>query len=392
LKPHLNPVVALSLTAFATTANIRIIENFLAEIAAEFDTTVGAASSVLFAFTLAYGLMQFVAGPASDRFGRLKVVTAATTLSAVVCLLCAAATDLTSLVGARVLAGAIAGGIFPVAMAYIGDTVALERRQQVIAQFMLGHIMGLTLGQTAGGIIGEFLGWRTVFVVLSVAFFVCTGLLMLLPRAMATPGRTAAVSAYASFAVFKVFLSNPVVRRVLSLAFLEACVVFAALAFVSPDLRGRLGIGAGVSGMVLGGFGLGGLFYVLFVGRLAVMPGRSRLVAAGGLVFCLGIAPLGWIGAVATAMICLVVGGFGFYAVHTTLQTEATQMHPQARGLAMGAFAATLFFGQSVGVAAAGVIFDCAGAVPIYLTAAAIFLCVAFVTARSVNASAPHAS
>jgi predicted MFS family arabinose efflux permease len=46
---------------------------------------------------------------------------------------------------------------------------------------------------------------------------------------------------------------------------------------------------------------------------------------------------------------CLATG-FGFYMLHNTLQTQATQMAPASRGTAVTLFACLLFFGQSSGV------------------------------------------
>jgi len=48
--------------------------------------------------------------------------------------------------------------------------------------------------------------------------------------------------------------------------------------------------------------------------------------------------------------------GMGFYMLHNTLQTNATQMAPERRGTAVSQFAASLFIGQSAGVAVAGVV------------------------------------
>jgi predicted MFS family arabinose efflux permease len=49
-----------------------------------------------------------------------------------------------------------------------------------------------------------------------------------------------------------------------------------------------------------------------------------------------------------------VIGGFGFYMLHNTLQTKATEMYPAARGTAISAFALSLFCGQAIGVALFG--------------------------------------
>ncbi len=57
--------------------------------------------------------------------------------------------------------------------------------------------------------------------------------------------------------------------------------------------------------------------------------------------------------------------------LHNTLQTNATQMTPEARGTAVAIFSSALYLGQTAGVAAGGVIFDRFTAVPLFLVAAA---------------------
>lgn len=52
------------------------------------------------------------------------------------------------------------------------------------------------------------------------------------------------------------------------------------------------------------------------------------------------------------------VGGFGFFMFHNTMQANATQMVPTARGTAVSLFASALFLGQSVGVLLAASLID----------------------------------
>ena len=51
-------------------------------------------------------------------------------------------------------------------MAYIGDVVPYEQRQQVLGRFLTGQISGLLFGQVAGGVLGDLFGWRNVFFIL----------------------------------------------------------------------------------------------------------------------------------------------------------------------------------------------------------------------------------
>ena len=70
----------------------------------------------------------------------------------------------------RLLCGLAAGCIIPLAMAYVGDVVPYEHRQQVLGRFLTGQISGLLFGQVAGGVLGDWFGWRNVFFILGGIF------------------------------------------------------------------------------------------------------------------------------------------------------------------------------------------------------------------------------
>lgn len=85
----------------------------------------------------------------------------------------------------------------------------------------------------------------------------------------------------------------------------------------------------------------------------------------------------------------MVLMGLSFYMIHNTLQTSATQMAPEARGLGVSLFAFALFIGQSIGVAAAAPIMDQFGAPPIFMIAALMlpFVAVWFQSQLSIRPS-----
>ena len=62
--------------------------------------------------------------------------------------------------------------------------------------------------------------------------------------------------------------------------------------------------------------------------------------------------------------------GLGFYMLHNTLQTNATQMTPQARGTAVAIFSSAIFVGQTVGVGTGALVIDRLGAAPLFVGAA----------------------
>jgi predicted MFS family arabinose efflux permease len=102
----------------------------------------------------------------------------------------------------------------------------------------------------------------------------------------------------------------------------------------------------------------------------------------GGLILAvayleLALGPVWWLAPIATTAI-----GLGFYMLHNTLQTNATQMTPAARGTAVAIFSSALYFGQTLGVAINATIFDRYTAVPVFVIAATGLLALSLWFAR----------
>jgi len=155
---------------------------------------------------------------------------------------------------------------------------------------------------------------------------------------------------------FRAVAAKPWARVVLVTAFFEGAAVYGPFAFVASHLHLRLGLPLSTVGAMVMGFALGGLAFALNARLLVQRLGEVLLVRIGSAFMAsafvtIALAPnAGW--AVAA---CLLMG-LGFYMMHNTLQTHATQMAPERRGAAVAAFAACFFLGQSVGVAIAGLV------------------------------------
>src|SRR5262245_64417714 len=111
---------------------VRSADSLLPQIATDLGVSVGAASVIVSTYTIMHGSMQLITGPIGDRFEKYRVIAVATALCGVAVLLCGFAQTLTVLTLARVGSGACAAWIIPLAMAYIGDVTACERRPHVL--------------------------------------------------------------------------------------------------------------------------------------------------------------------------------------------------------------------------------------------------------------------
>jgi MFS family permease len=89
--------------------------------------------------------------------------------------------------------------------------------------------------------------------------------------------------------------------------------------------------------------------------------GRQGMVMFGGAVVAWSLITLTWLPVWWGAPPLIALMGLGFYMMHSTLQTLATELLPGARGTSFAIFAFALFAGQSIGVILLGHLVDAYG-------------------------------
>ncbi len=342
------PIGLYALAGFCTGSGMRMLDALLPLLAADLGITVAAATGVVAAFVLPYGLVQLVAGPLGDRFGKPRVATLALAGYGLAMLAAAAAPDLPALIAFRAASGLCGGAVIPLLMAHIGDSVAYEERQAAIGRFSTGMVMAMLLGGPGSGVVGDLAGWRLPFVLLGVmALGVCGAMALRigLEALLRPPARgTAGIGGYRAL-----LMSRPG-RRLVLVAFLNGvCLFGGAFPFVGAYLIQQFGRSAAEAGLIVAVFGLGALVYTRIARRIVKRFGERRLFVAGGAGLGVGLTALAlapsW-PAIAALNLAL---GFCFYLFHGVLQTRATETLPAARGTAVGGFALALFVGQAAG-------------------------------------------
>jgi YNFM family putative membrane transporter len=371
-------IVLLSVAAFASAANMRVIDPLLVQLSASFGVTVGAASVAATAFLFANGVFVLVHGPFGDRYGKMPVVAIACIGAALCCLLSAVSGSLGMLTLARFLTGVTGSAIIPLAIAWVGDNVGYEKRQATLARFLTGQTLGLMTGSALGGAIGDWLGWRSVFWVLAAIYVVAGGALFAVMRArpdIARPGERAAGSMIGQMLGV---LKRPWARTVILVVALEGGVFWGAFTFVGADLHQRFDLGFAAIGLAVAAFGAGGFLYVMVAHHLVRILGERGLCTWGGTGLGIAFAAMALAPTAEVEFAAIVLSGVSFYMLHNTLQTNGTQMAPEARGAGMALFALCLFVGQAIGVPIAAPIVDRWGAPPVFWAAAIVLPLLAF--------------
>jgi predicted MFS family arabinose efflux permease len=270
--------------------------------------------------------------------------------------------NLNMLIAARVMTALVAAAIIPLSLAWIGDAVPYERLQATLARVGLGTTLGIVGGQLIGGLFTDTLGWRWAFGFMTLLF---GGVGMLLLSDLRQQSEKPSASAPAEPAVRPGFvaqtlsiITGPWSRVVLLLAFVEGAAGFGVLAIWASHLHQALGLTLSAAGVIVALFGLGGMAYMAMARVLISRFQPSALALLGVAVLgastlVLGFSPVWW-----PTLPASLLGGFGFFMFHNTLQTNATRMAPQARGTAVSLFASCLSLGQSAGVYVAAVLIE----------------------------------
>lgn len=377
-KVSVRPIVLLSMAGFCAMALQRASEPLLPEIAHEFGTTVGVAAIIATAFALAYGVCQVFSGPFGDRYGKFLTITIALATTSVIVTATAWADSLTMLAWLRFVMGAATAAVIPLSLAYIGDIVPYEQRQQVLARYITGSLLGVMFGQAVGGLIIDLAGWRSVFLVMGGLYGVMTTLCILELRSGRVDRRTGTVPVRVKsvLAQYAAIVARPHPRLVLMTVFFEGFFLYGGIAYLGAFLRHKFAIDYATIGMLLAGFGIGGLSYILASRPIIRTLGESGMVRLGGVSALTGYLVMILLPDWQFAVLGNFLLGFGFSMLHNTLQTNATQMAPDSRGSAVSLFAFSLFLGQACGVALLGPIVDGYGYTPAFVACGAGMLCI----------------
>ena len=330
----------------------RICDAMLPELSRVFNVSISEAARVVWMFAVVYGAAQLFYGPMGDRLGKFRIVTYATIGCSLASLVAVFAGSLNALVLARIAMGLCAAALIPLSMAWIGDAVPYEQRQETLAKVGLGTTVGLVGGQLMGGLLTDTLGWRWAFVLMTLLFAVIGTLLYgdLKRQAPTTSNDHDGQNRPAFLGQALRIVTQPWARYILLIAIVEGACGFGVLAIIASHLHRELLLSLTASGAIVAMFGVGGVVYMALARHVIRRFGETGLAQWGGSlmgVSCLVLGFATWWPL--TPLVCL-VAGFGFFMFHNTMQLHATQMAPTARGTAVSLFASCLFIGQAAGV------------------------------------------
>jgi len=363
--------------AFASGFALRLADPIILPVATSFAITPQVAALLNTAYALPYALAQPFLGPIGDRFGKPRCIQVCVAGLAVMLLLGAFAPDFRLLMATRIGAGIFAGGLIPLVLAGLGDSYDMSERQVMIGRMLFAIISGQMLGSVVSGFANDAFGWHSALVIGAGVGAVAAAVAWL---AMPAGASAAASRDSGSFAtLYGRVLVNPKAPWLIGGVAVEGMFFYGLFPYMGELLLATArpaggSIAAAVTGVVLGAFGIGGLLYALGVRVFLRVLGVRRmcLIGSASAAACyaaLAVVPTWWLAALAMG-----VAGVSFYMLHNSMQTEATELAPSARGSAVALFACGFFIGQGLGPLVFGALLHGVGARPALFAVAAVMV------------------
>jgi predicted MFS family arabinose efflux permease len=357
----------LQLAAFFSSFDRFAVAPMLVTIAASLGASLSEVAATASLYYLLYGVMQPVWGMLSDRVGRVRVMRLTLFGATLAGVISALAPNLGVLVATRALVGGLFAAVIPAALVYVGDTVGMDSRQKALADLMAASAVGTALATALGGLAAYLDAWRIAFAVPALA----GGVLALLLRRLPEPEGFALEEREGPLVQIGRVLARPWAVAVVVIAAVEGAVILGFLTFLAPSLESD-GFSPAVAGLAVGLYGLAVLGWTRAVKLVSDRLGPAALILIGGGLLALGYASGALGQSLASVGIAAVLVGGGFAFMHSTLQTWATEVVPQARATVISLFAAALFVGSGVATTVAAPLAEAGSFGLLFATAAVV--------------------
>ncbi len=342
-----SPLFIFCLAALSAAMANRAMDPLVSELARDFNVTVTMAAGVISIYALPYAFAQPVLGPIGDYYGKGRLLRICQWMQCLCLLVVIVSPTIGILMAARFFGGIASGGIMPTGMALVGDRYAAHERQQKIGVYVSVALIGYTLSTAAAGILAEYLSWRMIFVITLVPAVIAALLVSRVAENAPKPDKPIQVSDV--IAGYKTLFSNPRAKFCYIAVFLEGLAVWGTLPFISPILEQRGQGGPGEAGLIITGFGIGGLLFTATVKHWLKIMLPYQLMFIGGLVNAIGPLSLIWDLDWHWFALTFGVSGIAFMMVHNSLQAEVASLGASVRGLAFSMHSCWLFVGHSIG-------------------------------------------
>jgi MFS family permease len=305
-------------------------------VAAGLDTSVGHVAAAITAYMIPFAALQLVSGTLAGRLGPPRVVRVGYLVFAAASLLAAFAPEIWTFTAARALMGCSNAFLSPILLAALSEVAAPEVLGRTVGTFAAWQTAGITLAPALGGALGE-VSWRLGFVLVAATAAVLALLRPEFSGEAATPRRVSFRSLWNRWI------------GLLGTKGLLGYLGFTTIGFVvALVVAEEYGVGPGGSGLVVAGYGIGGIALGRYAGSVVDRAGRPATALAGALACAAGVLALGFVPTPWGMALVFVAIGCASAFVWAGLNTIAVESFSENRAGATSAYSAFKFAGAAI--------------------------------------------
>lgn len=238
---------------------------------------------------------------------------------------------------------------FPSRRSLIYDLVGSERIVSAMSLETINTTIGRFAGPFMAGLLIEFTGFKGPYLLLLVVYVIAFALIMVIE----TRGPVRVKPSYSFWGTvsrgFKYSLNNSVIRGVLIITLIMNAMAFSVESLFPVVARDHLGVGAGLTGILISAQAIGSLAAATVIASLAVVRYHGRIFCLGlglQLLSLLFFAISPWYPLSFLMLLLAGLGAAGYSTMQSTIILISAE--PEMRGTALG------MLGQCIGVAAVG--------------------------------------
>jgi len=238
---------------------------------------------------------------------------------------------------------------FPSRRSLIYDLVGSERIVSAMSLETINTTIGRFAGPFMAGLLIEFTGFKGPYLLLMVVYVIAFTLIMVIE----TRGPVRVKPSYSFWGTvsrgFKYSLNNSVIRSVLIITLIMNAMAFSVESLFPVVARDHLGVGAGLTGILISAQAIGSLAAATVIASLAVVRYHGRIFCLGlglQLLSLLFFAISPWYPLSFLMLLLAGLGAAGYSTMQSTIILISAE--PEMRGTALG------MLGQCIGVAAVG--------------------------------------
>lgn len=340
----------LSAATFIIFFQLYMVAPLLPSLSVFFNVSEQTIGLIVPAYLIPYGISTLFYGLLADKIGTKKVVLSSLFVFVVLTALTSFSQSVPQLITWRLLTGIGASGVVPMALAWTGRSYSYEERGRPLGWIFGAMAGGGAFGASAGVILESYIGWRMLFLGVSILGVLTWTILWLAFRNLGDVlmekqklTLTKVLNGY------KALFSGRRGKIAYTYVLLNGIFHAGVFTWLGLYFEESFGLSGASIGFAIIGYGFPGFILGPFIGKLVDKKGRNKLLPIGLAISALSAIILSFNIPLYVATIAVVLLSLGYDLTQPLLAGIITEIGKERTGQAMSLNVFMLFIGFGLG-------------------------------------------